>query len=58
MCFVLSIIACPIIPSQPDVLEDLLAQFQAAHPDIRFPPVPKRGQLNVARVKLSRYFFS
>jgi DNA-directed RNA polymerase len=43
---------------QPDLLQDLLAQLQAQHPGLEFPPIPERGQLSVHRVRNSRYFFS
>ena len=40
------------------LLEDLLAQMQAAHPDIEFPPLPARGALDLEKVRQSTYFFS
>lgn len=40
------------------LLEDLLAQLQAAHPDITFPPLPARGKLELEKVRQSTYFFS
>jgi hypothetical protein len=50
--------AAAVCPLQPDLLQDLLAQLQAQHPGLEFPPIPDRGQLSVARVNSSRYFFS
>jgi len=40
------------------LLEDLLAQLRAAHPDITFPPLPARGKLELEKVRDSTYFFS
>ena len=40
------------------LLEDLLAQLRAAHPDISFPPLPARGELDLEKVRQSTYFFS
>jgi len=41
-----------------DLLADLRAQLVEAHPGVDFPPVPARGDLDVAEVRKSRYFFS
>lgn len=41
-----------------DLLADLVAELEAAHPGIKLPPLPPRGQLDVSRVRRSRYFFS
>eukprot|EP00882_Tetradesmus_deserticola_P011851 GHRQ01012543.1.p1 GENE.GHRQ01012543.1~~GHRQ01012543.1.p1 ORF type:complete len:179 (+),score=85.87 GHRQ01012543.1:205-741(+) len=43
---------------EPDLLQDLLGQLQAQHPGLEFPPIPARGELSVASVRNSRYFFS
>ena len=40
------------------LLEDLVAQMRAAHPDISFPPLPARGKLDLEKVRQSTYFFS
>jgi DNA-directed RNA polymerase len=47
---------CPCV--QPGLLEDLVAQLQAHHPHLEFPPIPARGDLQLHRVKNSKYFFS
>jgi len=39
------------------LLHQLLAQFQQDHPDIDFPPVPSRGDLDINLVLQSPYFF-
>ena len=39
------------------VLEDLRDSLQMRYPDIEFPPVPERGQLNLDLVRSSKYFF-
>jgi DNA-directed RNA polymerase len=44
--------------TQHALLEDLLAQLTAAHPGLVFQDVPARGELQVERVKASKYFFS
>jgi DNA-directed RNA polymerase len=43
--------------SQP-LLENLLEELQQAHPDIVFPPLPPRGDLNLEDIKQAKYFFS
>lgn len=43
--------------SQP-LLEDLLAELQREHPDIDFPPLPPRGDLNLDDIRTAIYFFS
>lgn len=48
----------PSTPLQPDLLEDLLAQLQALHPHLDFPPIPERGDLQLYRVRHSKYFFA
>jgi DNA-directed RNA polymerase len=42
--------------SQP-VLKQLAASFKRNHPNIDFPPVPARGQLDLNEVLKSKYFF-
>jgi len=42
--------------SQP-LLHQLLAQLQQDHPEIDFPPVPPRGDLDISLVLQSPYFF-
>jgi DNA-directed RNA polymerase len=42
--------------SQP-LLENLLHAFRQMYPDITFPDVPKRGSLQLDRVKKAKYFF-
>ncbi|KAM9991663.1 hypothetical protein ACTFIZ_005090 [Dictyostelium cf. discoideum] len=39
------------------ILERLLEWFQVRYPDIRFPKLPKKGELDINKVKESRYFF-
>lgn len=39
------------------VLEQLLAHFKNSNPDIEFPPLPARGQLDLQEVLRSPYFF-
>ena len=39
------------------VLEDLRDSLQMRYPDIEFPPVPGRGELNLDLVRSSKYFF-
>ncbi|KAN0034801.1 hypothetical protein ACTFIV_001333 [Dictyostelium citrinum] len=39
------------------ILERLLEWFQVRYPTITFPPLPKKGELDINRVKESRYFF-
>ena len=43
--------------SQP-LLERLLEELQAEHPDIHFPPLPPRGDLNLDDIHQATYFFS
>jgi len=43
--------------SQP-LLENLLAELQAEHPDIDFPPLPPRGELSLGDIREATYFFS
>jgi len=43
--------------SQP-LLEDLAADFRAAHPALAFSPVPARGELDLDGVRESKYFFA
>ena len=43
--------------SQP-LLERLLEELQAEHPDIHFPPLPPRGDLNLEDIRQAIYFFS
>lgn len=43
--------------SQP-LLERLLEELQAEHPDIHFPPLPPRGDLNLEDIRQATYFFS
>jgi DNA-directed RNA polymerase len=40
------------------LLENLLNEFQAAHPKLRLPPVPELGPLDLEHVKDAPYFFS
>lgn len=47
----------PPRPAQP-LLEQLLAEFQAAYPGIDFPPVPPKGELELGEVRQAAYFFS
>lgn len=39
------------------VLEDLRDSLQMRYPDIEFPPVPQRGDLDLDLVRSSKYFF-
>jgi len=39
------------------LLDNLLADFQKAHPDVTFPPIPTKGQLDLNEVLKSPYFF-
>ncbi|KAK5576563.1 hypothetical protein RB653_007707 [Dictyostelium firmibasis] len=39
------------------ILERLLEWFQTKYPNLNFPPIPKKGQLDISRVKESKYFF-
>jgi DNA-directed RNA polymerase len=39
------------------VLEDLRDSLVMRFPDIKFPPIPERGSLDIDVVKNSRYFF-
>jgi DNA-directed RNA polymerase len=43
--------------SQP-LLEQLLADFQEQHPNVEFPPIPAKGDLDITSVLDSEYFFS
>lgn len=40
------------------LLESLLEEFQAKHPDITFPPLPPRGDLTLDDIRGAKYFFS
>ena len=40
------------------LLEDLLEELQREHPDITFPPLPPRGDLDLDEIKAATYFFS
>lgn len=40
------------------LLEDLLHHFKVNHPSIQFPPVPKKGDLDLKKVAESKYFFN
>lgn len=39
------------------ILESLLDSLELRFPDAEFPPVPKRGSLDLQSVKQSHYFF-
>jgi DNA-directed RNA polymerase len=39
------------------VLESVLESCQKRYPSVNFPPIPKRGKLNIDEVLNSRYFF-
>ncbi len=41
-----------------DLMGDLRAQLEAAHPDIEFPPLPAVGELELRDVLQAPYFFS
>lgn len=43
--------------SQP-LLENLLADFRASLPEVEFPELPKRGDLDLEEVRKAEYFFS
>ena len=43
--------------SQP-LLEDLKTSFEKRFPDINFPEIPKRGDLDLTNVEKSIYFFA
>jgi DNA-directed RNA polymerase len=43
--------------SQP-ILEDLHESLSMRYPSVRFPPVPRRGNLDLASVRESLYFFA
>ncbi|KAL6766761.1 hypothetical protein ACKKBG_A37250 [Auxenochlorella protothecoides x Auxenochlorella symbiontica] len=43
--------------SQP-LLENLLADFRASFPEVEFPELPKRGDLDLEEVRKAEYFFS
>ena len=40
------------------LLEELLASWKARHPNIEFPPLPERGDLDLSAVRQSIYFFN
>ena len=40
------------------LLENLLAELQEKHPDITFPPLPIRGNLDLDSIRKATYFFS
>ncbi|GMH01822.1 hypothetical protein Nepgr_003661 [Nepenthes gracilis] len=40
------------------ILEDLLESFQKSFPELRFPPLPERGDFNLREVIDSPYFFN
>jgi DNA-directed RNA polymerase, mitochondrial len=39
------------------ILERLMQSLTTRYPDVTFPPVPKRGTLDLKQVKESPYFF-
>ncbi|KAN0055755.1 hypothetical protein ACTA71_011641 [Dictyostelium dimigraforme] len=39
------------------LLDRLLDWFKVRYPDIKFPPLPPKGKLDINKVKESRYFF-
>jgi DNA-directed RNA polymerase len=43
--------------SQP-LLEALLTNFKLSYPELAFPDIPQRGQLDLKNVLNSTYFFS
>lgn len=43
---------------QRPLLEDMLEGFCLRFPNVVFPPVPRRGELNLEEVKNSKYFFA
>lgn len=43
--------------SQP-LLENLLRDFKVSYPDLQFPDIPERGNLDLKEVLNSTYFFS
>lgn len=43
--------------SQP-ILDDLHTSFSIRFPHVQFPPVPKRGTLDLNKIRESKYFFS
>ena len=43
--------------SQP-LLENLLEELQTEHPDLTFPPLPIRGNLDLGAIRKATYFFS
>lgn len=43
--------------SQP-LLESLLEELKEEHPDIDFPPLPPRGELNLEDIRAAKYFFN
>jgi DNA-directed RNA polymerase len=40
------------------ILEDLLSELRMRYPEISFPELPERGQLELEKVKSSKYFFN
>lgn len=49
--------SAPTHPPQP-LLEELLSEFQRLYPGIEFPPLPQRGELDLANIREATYFFS
>jgi DNA-directed RNA polymerase len=43
--------------SQP-LLEQLLEELREQHPNVEFPPIPEKGELDINCVLDSEYFFS
>lgn len=43
--------------SQP-LLENLLSNFKSSYPELKFPDIPPRGELDLKNVLDSTYFFS
>jgi DNA-directed RNA polymerase len=40
------------------LLENLLRDFKISYPDLQFPDIPERGNLDLKEVLNSTYFFS
>lgn len=40
------------------LLSDLLDMFKRQYPNVEFPPIPKKGDLNLEAVNSSQYFFN
>ena len=40
------------------ILEDFKASLEQRHPDIEFPPVPTKGNLDLSKIMNSKYFFN